>query len=128
MFFIRSIIGNTIWLFNWFLVQIALTLCVFCFSWKFAQSEISINTSFTLCYSYILSKVAAQSVKRTKWNRTMWGLPVLQLVMHYILPAKSNTLIHINMLNNSLGSSGSVHFFELTMVPAHCCATLLLLY
>ena len=39
---------------------------------------------------------------------------VLQLVMHYILPAKSNTLIHINMLNNSLGSSGSVHFFDLT--------------
>ena len=57
-------------------VQIALTLCVFCFSWKFAQSEISISTSFTLCYSFILSKAAAQSVKRTKWNRTMWGLPV----------------------------------------------------
>ena len=61
-----------------FAVQIALTLCVFCFSWKFAQSEISINTSFTLCYSFILSKVAAQSVKRTKWNRTMWGLPVME--------------------------------------------------
>ena len=61
---------------NYLKLQVALTLCVFCFSWKFAQSEISINTSFTLCYSYILSKVAAQSVKRTKWNRTMWGLPV----------------------------------------------------
>ena len=42
-------------------IQIALTLCVFSFSWKFAQSEISINTSFTLCYSCILSKVVAQS-------------------------------------------------------------------
>ena len=63
-------------------IQIALTLCVFCFSWKFAQSEISINTSFTLCYSFILSKVVAQSVKRTKWNCTIWGLPV-QIWINY---------------------------------------------
>ena len=58
----------------WKIVQIALTLCVFCFSWKFAQSEISINTSFTLCYSFILSKIVPQIVMGLSPGLA-WDLP-----------------------------------------------------
>ena len=97
--------------------------CVICFSWKFAQSEISINTSFTLCYSFILSKVVAQSVKRT-----MWGLPVdscIQNVGYFVgyhtlglghVPAAPLVVFWIKSGINFNSSHFSLSYLKVTVV------------